>query len=117
MSNLDLAWAAGFFDGEGNVYCGRLQLKISISQTDREVLDRFRAAVQAGKVAGPRPGRQQNQRPYYVYQASSYDTIEVYEKLSPFLSTVKKLQFEEMIKRFKDAPIVRRGPYKAKESD
>src|SRR5258708_31034703 len=60
MDLLELAWAAGFFDGEGHVSASRQAGKrscnmcIQIAQTDPEVLHRFRAAVGGlGNVRGP----------------------------------------------------------------
>lgn len=56
----ELAWAAGFFDGEGCTYLshggagGRKRYpRLSIGQNHREPLDRFAAAVGGGNVCGP----------------------------------------------------------------
>lgn len=59
----ELAWAAGFFDGEGCCRARRhgtlaktprrFQLVLDVSQKDRRVLDRFRRAVGVGAVYGP----------------------------------------------------------------
>ena len=51
----ELAWAAGFFDGEG-CFCfseAGQYVCVSITQTEREPLDRFERAVGLGKVNGP----------------------------------------------------------------
>ena len=60
----ELAWAAGFFDGEGyiaarngkGVKAYRLLMRMNITQKDRRVLDRFAAAVGLGRVYGPYRG-------------------------------------------------------------
>jgi hypothetical protein len=56
MNLIELAWSAGFFDGEGCV-CFKTPKSMlpymGISQQNREVLDRFQAAVRIGKVYGP----------------------------------------------------------------
>lgn len=58
----ELAWAAGFFDGEGSFYGGprggayrrgQWHINASVTNTDRQLLDRFREAVGIGIVCGP----------------------------------------------------------------
>ncbi len=56
----ELAWAAGFLDGEGNFGCSRLKRKFTTSyvfnitamQIDRRPLDRL-ASILGGSVTGP----------------------------------------------------------------
>lgn len=96
-----LAWAAGFFDGEGHVRSKpgtaarrgsgfkSCDMQISISQNDRTVLDRFARAVGRGHVNGPYKPRGAI-RPYYTYAVGGWNgVIEVMDKLSPWLSRVK----------------------------
>lgn len=106
MTNLnreELAWAAGLFDGEGYIGCRIIkrtrggwpqgQLKLSISQNDRQVLDRFQLACGGlGKVLGPykscKPGNI-----HYDYQTQKFETVQqVICLLWPWLSPVKKQQ-------------------------
>ena len=71
----ELAWAAGFFDGEG---CFSFTEKarfacVAIGQVDREPLERFRDAVGgSGRIYGPYfklyPGRV-SKRPWHLYRA------------------------------------------------
>ena len=46
---LELAWAAGFYDGEGGCYvrkaCGYGSLQLAVAQADTQPLARFQAAV------------------------------------------------------------------------
>jgi hypothetical protein len=54
-NDIVLAWAAGFYDGEGctligNSGKGNAYPRMAVSQKHREVLDKFRNAVQIGKV-------------------------------------------------------------------
>ena len=62
MNESELAWAAGLFDGEGNAgfyahshYGNRTTYRLvaQMAQKDREVLDRFQAAMGVGNVTGP----------------------------------------------------------------
>ena len=82
LSREDLAWAAGFFDGEGCFSFSEAghYICVSIGQTDREPLDRFRIAVGGlGKVLGPyelaRPGRL-SKKPQYVYRANRFEHVQ-----------------------------------------
>lgn len=57
--NTELAWAAGFFEGEGSVFRHSTKTKVprlaaSLDQTDApELIERFLAAVSLGKTYGP----------------------------------------------------------------
>lgn len=68
----DLAWAAGFFDGEGTVLARqrtekRKELSLSVSQSELTSLHRFHRAVGGiGKVRGP---YQTKHKPTYVFHA------------------------------------------------
>jgi hypothetical protein len=90
-----LAWAAGFFDGEGSVFCHKKEprLQVSISQIDPRVLDKFAEAVGLGKVYGPFKGSTpQTPRWNYVIQ-NIEGAYAVFDLLSPWLGEVKKQQF------------------------
>ena len=98
----ELAWAAGFFDGEGHVGTGRptskrLDLYLSISQVERRVLDRFRAAVGCGKVDGPYlhpvSVKRGNEQPRYYFQTQRFEYVQaIITMLWTFLSPVKREQ-------------------------
>lgn len=99
----ELAWAAGFFDGEGWVGATtrgaktgpKRYLQLGITQIDPYVLERFRSAVGGlGSVTGPyaQKGRW---RPRYHYQLGSRAGVtSVMLQLEPFLSEIKRLQWE-----------------------
>ena len=102
MSKTELAWAAGFFDGEGWVgtdavsKSGGMYLRVYVPQKFRRVLDRFQKAVGVGKVNGPHkhgPGRS------FQFQCSaSGDVKTIFTKLKPYLDQIKTRQFEDAIK-------------------
>lgn len=89
---LEIAWAAGFFDGEATTsYSPTAKAtRIQISQKDPELLYRFAAAVGFGVVRGPyRNGKG------FVYQyrlSNRPDVQAVIHKLWPFLGTAKREQ-------------------------
>lgn len=101
MSEAELAWAAGFFDGEGYIGCVKhsrykgmtyMRLSCTIAQIDRRVLDRFQAAVGVGIVRGPYTNGKTTS---FQYSTGSTKAIwQVWTLLKPYLSPVKSEQFE-----------------------
>lgn len=49
----ELAWAAGFYDGEGCTSNGYDRIRCTIGQKERTTLDRFVKAIGFGNVRGP----------------------------------------------------------------
>lgn len=105
MLELELAWAAGFFDGEGstcngNAPNGRLQLQMQVVQVDRRPLDRFLAAVEAGTIYGPYQPRQAHWQPKYRWIVRGIEEVTgVAAKLFPYLSEPKQEQMLAEIQR------------------
>ncbi len=96
---IELAWAAGFWDGEGSCGCYRKNdgkkrkasnsyLRASVNQIDREVLDRFCEAVGLGKVYGPYVGITTQ----WAWQLHGEKVRLMFERLWPYLSRIKKEQ-------------------------
>jgi len=110
MKQTELAWAAGFFDGEGSVFCydhntrGYLYptVAIRIGQSgSKEVLVRFNKAVKnLGRIHGPYAHSQPGRKKVYALQVNRYDDIlQIAECLWPYLSSVKKKQFNKAFRR------------------
>jgi hypothetical protein len=96
----ELAWAAGFFDGEGSPYFAKnvRTAGITIGQTDREVLDRFVKSVQLGKVTGPYGPYGSGKKPiFYIRIVSHWQTQHIAAALWPWLGTEKKEQFVKVL--------------------
>jgi len=100
MDPHELAWAAGFFDGEGwaNRSGRGVQARINQAGLDGmpEVLIKFQRIVDVGRVQGPdiTTGRQ----PLYRWQATSRaDVAHVAEQIGPWLGRIKRRQFERAL--------------------
>jgi hypothetical protein len=102
MDDHELAWAAGFFDGDGwaalarqkRRRTGQPQARINQSSRDgvAQVLVRFREAVGVGRVGGPKV--EEGREPLYWWVASSRgDVTRTGELIGPWLSTQKRDQF------------------------
>lgn len=102
QKQLEIAWAAGFYDGEGSVSCtannGNPQTRIQLSigqKNDRgeiaAVLERFKKAVGVGKIyRKTRNDKEINQHQYLISKAE--DVQAVINILWPFMSYKKRHQ-------------------------
>ena len=104
----ELAWAAGFFDGEG--YIGVTLAKraitprivISIAQVDRSVLDKFQSAVGVGKVYGPYTQRHPKSNPYYQLSIAGFPFVQhTVAQMWTWLSPVKQAQAKAALEKAK----------------
>lgn len=96
-TEVELAWAAGFFDGEGHSRAQgtkrspRKYLQLHITQTDRQVLDRFDEAVGVSGVRGPYMSKGRI-KPLFYWRVTGKKAVEVFESLRPYLSEIKIAQ-------------------------
>ena len=116
----ELAWAAGFFDGEGNTSFGSKPtirrdgsvfkgVMVQIGQAESipgecpEVLSRFKNAVGGiGVIMGPYPT---GHKPAWRYQASGFEASQaVIAMLWTFLGEVKKKQAKEKLQAWLAQP-------------
>lgn len=106
-TDLELAWAAGFFDGEGCIYlrAGKgiagWQLLCSLGQSDDSPLEEFQRIVGGVGFVGRRHyPKRSNRRPCWAWQTSSQKAEDVLRLLLPFLrvkrsQAVAALEFQE----------------------
>lgn len=107
----NLAWAAGFFDGEGCFHTSkpykkkpnskpRLHIAAIITQIHPEVLDRFCEILGVGSVRGPyqRGGDRSNIWRYQTQRPAEVKYI--YEMLYPWLGSIKRAQGKEALGRY-----------------
>lgn len=104
----EIAWAAGFFDGEGSVFVnhikrakggnGRYYPVISVTatvvQTNPAPIYRFHAAIcGVGRINGPFKGRKANYKPYWRWSTEGRPSVcSVLSMLWPYLSYPKRQQ-------------------------
>ena len=106
MDRTELAWAAGFWDGEGSAWLAQpegrrtAQPYARINQASSvgipEVLVRFREIVGVGRISGPdmKDGRE----PLFRWVVSSRPDVErLAELVSPWLGDVKRRQLADVI--------------------
>lgn len=90
----ELAWAAGFYDGEGStsVDTKTKSLQLNVGQAERTTLERFAAAVGAGQVYETM--RDPGSLYFHWACTSASKQVVVIEKLWPYLSGPKKAQVQ-----------------------
>lgn len=89
----ELAWAAGFFEGEGCVTYNsnkpRRTLKLTVGQSGYDCpppLTRFATAVGLGKITGPYGPYLPNRKPAWHWNVSGEDMHVVMNMLLPYLT-------------------------------
>jgi hypothetical protein len=113
--NIELAWAAGFFDGEGGFYINKgdqskrqkWTLQTSIKQVDIRPLERFQRAVGVGNINGPYDSHSKTEPPYnrqLIHRWSAYrgNAEKVAELLKPYLSEPKREQLNKATKQIEE---------------
>jgi hypothetical protein len=100
LESHDLAWAAGFFDGEGwaNKKARGVQARINQAGPDGvpEVLTKFQRIVGVGRIKGPVVV--EGKQPLYCWEATSRaDLVHVVERIAPWLCPVKRAEFERTL--------------------
>ena len=100
MESHDLAWAAGFFDGEGWANRQRRGVHSRINQAGLdgipEVLTKFQRIVGVGRIHGP--VIVEDRQPLYYWEATSRpDLRQVVDRIGPWLCPVKRAEFERTL--------------------
>lgn len=98
LSETELAWVAGFFDGEG--WSGNQQgsLRAAISQIEKEPLDRVQMATGLGQV---RENKSATSTCLWCWTVNGNDTQKFFDLIWPYLDSVKKMQAKRAIARVK----------------
>jgi hypothetical protein len=100
----ELAWAAGFWDGEGctSIHKQGNNATASVHQVDDEVESLYRfhnAVLGVGKIYGPYQAKKGNHQPYFSWHVSGGSKVQaVIAMLWPFLGNIKKEQAANVLK-------------------
>jgi hypothetical protein len=109
MSDTDIAWCAGFFDGEGHVgyyrsvpnpstgrVSGGIQCNIAQSAENKEVLDFFQSVVELGRVSN-RTYEMPNGKPQYRLTFGVEEVMPLLIILKPYLREKKTKDFQRAL--------------------
>jgi hypothetical protein len=114
VKKTDLAWAAGFLDGEGYFSCTKTEyvrkkhakgwrikaypyFKIAAVQSDRQVLDKLKNII-GGSISGPYD--YPPSAPYFSFCVCT-NALKIFKQLFPYLSTVKRQQGSKAMTKLK----------------
>lgn len=98
-SQVEVAWAAGLFEGEGScgIGSGQRQPRLQLVMTDRDVVDRFAEVIGVGNVRTYH--RPPNKRYWQWSVQSQSDVLHVLNLLWPYLGQRRLQAATEVIER------------------
>lgn len=99
---MDIAWAAGFLEGEGCFHSGS-RISIRAAQVQPEPLHKLKSIL-GGNVTGPYTKKQLNHRPSYDWNLNGCDAIAAMMTMYPLLSGKRKASIRSAIGKWKLAP-------------
>jgi|SRR3990167_3771805 len=101
----EVAWAAGFFEGEGCLshFAHRHIPRASVSSTDRDVLQRFNDVVLVGRIE-PHGLLRVGRKAIWRWTANSDDAVAVIKLLLPHLGVRRATRARELL-RYRDERI------------
>lgn len=102
---MNLAWAAGLFEGEGTIYLQRVNYRdkayvyprVALSMTDEDVVRAFCDAVGRGRVHGPyrQKGARKN---IWQWSAFNNDACLVLDDLLPWLGNRRRAKAMQVVR-------------------
>lgn len=109
-----LAWAAGYFDGDGCFHSiaktatHSMLIRATVASTDRELVDRFQATVGVGRVWLSRRARPPR-REVWEWRVASFEKVQaVGAMLWPWLGTYRREQLIALLALARTRPGARR---------
>jgi hypothetical protein len=109
----EIAWAAGFFEGEGCITMSNERPAMRVNGTDPETVKFFGAVVGVGKVYGPyqhKPDRHGCVRkPFWVWVAYGPSAYRAIGLLAPWLSKRRLARIRQVYAGFQPPPYSQGG--------
>lgn len=105
ISVFDAAYIAGVVDGEGTITLTRKhrdehrQLAISISSTERPLLEFIKTTLGVGKITNKRNNKEHH-APSYTYAVYNRQALALLSAIHPFLRTYKKVRADLILKHY-----------------
>lgn len=109
-SEIDIAWAAGLFEGEGCVLLKRgkrIHPHASMILTDLDVLTHFQHVVGCGAITTRRKA-EAHHKDAWVWQVGSLDGVQrLADLFLPYLGQRRRAKFVEVLEGYAAAPVKR----------
>lgn len=106
MNACDIAWAAGLFEGEGSITCRKgsdgeiIQMVMSLTMVDEDVVERFCEVVGCGTVAQYFYGPNKDKIKYQWYTGKSDTVVRLFSELQPYLGKRRTNRGLEIIQAY-----------------
>jgi hypothetical protein len=116
MDTNELAWAAGFFDGEGHIRYQKGSLQLAVAQVTKDgttpfVLLHLQKALGRGHVTGPYKGQKANHHSSYQFTISNFEyTQAAICFMWKWLGPIKKSQAKKVLTTWLTRPKPGRWP-------
>lgn len=99
MNRLDpfeIGWLAGIIDGEGCISHHKYTYRISVSMTDKDIVDRLLTVTGVGSVFPKKVG-QPHYKPCYTWQVNSpVDVMHILASITPLMSERRRETISKM---------------------
>jgi hypothetical protein len=96
----EIAWAAGFFEGEGSITLTNDRPVLRVNGTDRETVEFFGRVIGVGKVYGPYQAKRDRhgcvRKPFWVWVCYGPAARRALTLLSPWLSQRRLNRIREL---------------------
>jgi hypothetical protein len=96
---IDIAWAAGLFEGEGSIYIASIRKyrypRLQVTSTDRDVLEKFISIVKYGRIYSNghvRSNRMGNKQKHWIQISNIGECRYVVREFWPYLCSRRRQQ-------------------------
>lgn len=93
LTEVEVAWLAGFYEGEGSVWARESRLRIVFSQNNLEMLNRVRSLIGCGSI-------QIHGRTQQVV-VTGFPALQICEAILPWMGTRRRKQLERAIAHYR----------------
>jgi hypothetical protein len=102
MTEVEAAWLAGLFDGEGSIVCSRgsdirRSIRITVTNTRFELLEHLREVVGTGAII-VQPRREAHHSPTWYWLCHSDNARELLRQMQPWLIVKRERAAEALSK-------------------
>ena len=104
----DIAWCAGFYEGEGTIVYGannKGPLRIKISSTDRDVLELMAKRSGVGGVSGPYSPKGFGKKPFFQWAANGHAAADLLRDMLPLLGERRSARVLEKVALWEQRPL------------
>ena len=88
MTDTEVAWTAGLFEGEGCIFQGKpTTILLQLTSTDEDVVRRFATVVGLGNFRKKKTGPLVNRKPQYLWGCSTGDALYLLNRWLPWFGS------------------------------